>query len=136
MADFVVLAETLFPVLLGSIKTYVILHRNGCWEACCFSESKAAKVIYPGADPGFWSGRPSGVLTPRVGLNPKFAQNRGFFLKICRKTGEICPLWIRYWIHDHLARIISTHFLPQKVHLWLISLFRQKHCFQFCEDSP
>ena len=36
-----------------------------------------------GADLGFWSGGPSGVLTPRGGaLSPKFAQNRGFTLKI------------------------------------------------------
>ena len=35
-----------------------------------------------GADPGFWSGGPSGVLTPRGALSPKFARNMGFSLEI------------------------------------------------------
>ncbi len=34
------------------------------------------------ADAGFWSGGPSGVLTPVEALSPKFAQNRGFPLKL------------------------------------------------------
>ncbi len=40
-----------------------------------------------GADPGFWSGGPSGVLSAEGGggLSPKFAQNRGFSLKIMWK---------------------------------------------------
>ena len=51
---------------------------------------KKAKIPVPlkeihdtGADPGFWSVRgPSRVLTPRGALSQKFAQNRGFSLKI------------------------------------------------------
>ncbi len=33
-------------------------------------------------DPGFWSGGPSGILTPRGAPSPKFAQNRGCPLKL------------------------------------------------------
>ncbi len=36
----------------------------------------------PGTDPGFGSGRSSGVLTPRGDLSPKFTQNRVFPLKL------------------------------------------------------
>ena len=36
----------------------------------------------PQADPGFWSGGPSRILTPRGALSPIFFQNRGFSLKI------------------------------------------------------
>ena len=45
-----------------------------------------AKLV-PGADPGFWSEGPSGVLTPGGGLSPKFAQN-------CLKTA---------WLWKHLG---------------------------------
>ena len=41
--------------------------------------------VGPGTDPGFWSGGFSGVLTPRGGLSPKFAQNRDFPLKLPEK---------------------------------------------------
>ncbi len=66
-----------------------------------------------GADPGFWSGEPSRVLTPRGALSPTFAKIRGFSLKIGWKLhdfediwgqqggpGPLGPPWIRYWIRN------------------------------------
>ena len=82
---------------------------------------RASLCIYKiaGVDPGFWSGRPSRVLTPRGALSPKFVQNRGFSLKIAWKVhdfedilgargspgpqGSLDPL---------LNRVISLGFVP------------------------
>ena len=49
--------------------------------------------LYPGVDPGFWSGAPSKVLTLRGALSPKFAQNRGFPLKL----PENCMVLKKSW---------------------------------------
>ena len=45
--------------------------------------SMLTNAIVPSvADPGFWSGGPSRVLTPGGSLNQQLAQNKGFSLKI------------------------------------------------------
>ena len=83
----------------------------------CIPESIATQTeshgfqqsMTPGADPGFWSGGPSRVLTQGA-LSPKFAQNRVFSVKIAWKLhdfeeilgarghGPPGPLpWICYW---------------------------------------
>ncbi len=79
---------------------------------------------FPGAtntdsavDPRFWSEGPSGVLTLVGAMNPKFAWNRGFPLKlpencmILKKSwgqggpGPPGPPWIRYW--DRIGWLIE-----------------------------
>ncbi len=53
---------------------------------------KAGGVL-SGAVPGFWSGGPSGVLTPREAMSPKFTQNRVFPLKL----PENCMILNKSW---------------------------------------
>ena len=71
---------------------------------------------FTGTDPGFWSGGPSGVLSPPSALNPKFAQNRVFSLKIdCKlhdfekgggQWGTSPPRapWFRLWFRNVRSR--------------------------------
>ena len=51
-------------------------------------ENGAVEKYGGGADPGFWSGEPSRVLTPGGPLSLKFAQNRGFPLFFAWKPND------------------------------------------------
>ena len=42
----------------------------------------------PGADPGFWSGWPSGVLTPEGGAESKICSKWGFPLSLASKLHD------------------------------------------------
>ena len=53
----------------------------------------ARLCAFPGADPGFWSGVPSRVLTPEGALSLKFAQNRGFPLKLSKNCMILNKSW-------------------------------------------
>ena len=53
-----------------------------CWQGPFLELGVENFLVVSDADPGFWSGGPSGVLTPRGAMSPKFAQNRGFLHKI------------------------------------------------------
>ncbi len=50
-----------------------------CWRKK--RHSPVSNGLGTGADPGFWSGGPV-EFWPQLGLSPKFAQNRGFSLKL------------------------------------------------------
>ncbi len=72
------------PMVLRALLFQSFLSCSARWRLFCFvigPPPTAPKLnLPPGSDPGFWSGGPSRVLTPRGDLSPKFAQN-GFFQK-------------------------------------------------------
>ena len=61
---------------------HMLMCINSVSHSQCLSLRLWKREWGAGADPGFWSGGPSGVLTPRRALSPKCAQNRFFPLKL------------------------------------------------------
>ncbi len=71
-------AQGLWP----KIAWYHFHRTENCnWTVPCVGKRSdlVACAMATGADPGFWSGGPCGVLTPGEETWAQFAQNRGFF---------------------------------------------------------
>ena len=67
----------------------MLLFRHVFWS----SVSSWDREQNPGADAGFWSEGPVEFWPQRVGLNPKFAQNRGFPLKLPENFMTLKTSW-------------------------------------------
>ncbi len=105
---------------------HMLMCINSVSHSQCLSLRLWKREWGAGADPGFWSGGPSGVLTPRRALSPKCAQNRFFPLKLpencmikknlgAKGGGRVVPPL--YWSPDgvgktHLAQIAPSPSSP------------------------